>query len=346
MNDPCRPLGRREFLKDAAPVAALALGAAASSRRSRGASGDISTTGRKPEDLLAGEPAGGPSPSIQIGILLGTFGGTLEARLDAVKANGLESVQVSLDCAGLTDMPETIPPDVAARIRKAAADRGITIASVQGTFNMSHPDPERRRSGLRRLRTLVESCPALGVSKIHICTGTRNRESMWSPDPANKTPEAWNDMVSCVREATEIAAPARVVLAFEPEVNNVVDSASKARRLLDEVASPFLKVTMDAANLFHAGELPRMNEILDEAFALIGDDIVLAHAKDLDHDGDAGHVAAGTGKLDYARYVALLHRHRFPGPLLLHGLTEAQVPGCVAFLREKVARIDSPGTPI
>jgi sugar phosphate isomerase/epimerase len=149
-------------------------------------------------------------------------------------------------------------------------------------------------------------------------------------------------MAACVREATEIARRAGVVLAFEPEVNNVVDSAQRARRLLDEIGSPCLKVTFDAANLFHAGELPRMREVLDEAFALVGNDVVLAHAKDLDHDGDAGHKPAGHGKLDYDRYVALLHKYRFPGPLLLHGLTEAQVAGCVAFLREKIARLSSP----
>jgi sugar phosphate isomerase/epimerase len=130
-----------------------------------------------------------------------------------------------------------------------------------------------------------------------------------------------------------------VVLAFEPEVNNVVDSAQKARRLLDEMASPCLKVTIDPANLFHAGELPRMGEVLDEAFALVGKDVVLAHAKDLDHDGDAGHLAAGQGKLDYARYLSLLHTHRFQGPLLLHGLSAAQAPGCVAFLRQKLAAL-------
>jgi sugar phosphate isomerase/epimerase len=146
-------------------------------------------------------------------------------------------------------------------------------------------------------------------------------------------------MAACVREATAIARQAGVVLAFEPEVNNVVDSAQKARRLLDEVRSPHLKVTMDAANLFHTGELARMSEILDRAFELLGKDIVLAHAKDLARDGDAGHEAAGHGRLDYDRYIALLHAHGFRGPLLLHGLSEAQVPGCVAFLREKVARL-------
>jgi sugar phosphate isomerase/epimerase len=181
----------------------------------------------------------------------------------------------------------------------------------------------------------------LGASKIHLCTGTRDRGSLWRRHPDNDAPEAWRDMAACVREATDIARQTRVVLAFEPEVNNVVNSAQKARRLLDEMASPFLKVTIDPANLFHAGELPRMREILDEAFALVGKDIVLAHAKDLDHDGDAGHLAAGQGKLDYDRYLSLLRTYRFQGALLLHGLGAAQVPGCVAFLRQKLAGLPS-----
>jgi hypothetical protein len=64
-----------------------------------------------------------------------------------------------------------------------------------------------------------------------------------------------------------------------------------------------------------------MKEILDEAFALVGKDIVLAHAKDLDHDGEAGHKAAGRGVLEYDRYLALLRKYDFKGPLLLHGLS-------------------------
>ncbi len=277
---------------------------------------------------------------IQIGILLGTFAGpTLEARLDAAKANELECVQLSFDCAGLPAMPDEIPAELAERISREAKARGITIAAAQGTFNMSHPDAEHRKAGLRRLRVLAEACPKLGTTKIHICTGTRDRESMWRDHPENDSPGAWRDMVACCREAAEIARQTGVILGFEPEVNNVVDSAQKARRLLDEIGSPQLKVTIDPANIFHSGELPRMKEMLDQAFSILGKDIVMAHAKDLDHDGDAGHKAAGQGKLDYDRYLSLLHGCGFRGPLLLHGLNEAQVPGCVAFLREKLARL-------
>jgi sugar phosphate isomerase/epimerase len=284
-------------------------------------------------------PAKAAAPeSPQIGILLATFNtGTLEERLDAAKACGLTCAQMSMVCADLPEMPDQLPPDLPGRIRREAAARGIAIASVQGTFNMTHPDVEHRRTGLRRLRVLAEACPQIGTSFIHVCTGTRDRDNMWRRHPDNDSPQSWRDMVACMREATGIAREANVVLAFEPEVNNVVDSARKARRLLDEIGSPHLKVTMDAANIFHAGELPRMKEMLDEAFALVGKDVVLAHAKDLDHDGDAGHIPAGHGVLDYDRYVGLLRAYHVKGPLLLHGLTPAQVPGCMAFLRAKLA---------
>ena len=160
---------------------------------------------------------------------------------------------------------------------------------------------------------------------------------MWRYHPENGSPGSWRDMAACVREATDIARQANVVLALEPEVSNVVDSARKARRLLDEIGSPHLKVTMDPANLFHEGELPRMKEILDEAFALIGKDVVLCHAKDLDHDGEAGHKPAGYGVLDYDQYMSLLLKYKFKGPILLHGLTVEQVPGCLEFVRAKLA---------
>ena len=276
---------------------------------------------------------------MQIGIFTKVFPRpTLSEVLDAVAATGLRSVQFNMESVGLPVLPDVIAGDVTARIREDADCRGITIGSVQGTFNMSHPDPEFRRAGLRRLRTLAEACPRLGTRKIAICIGTRDPDDMWRNHPDNQSPEAWRDMYECVSEGVKIAEDSGLTLALEPEVNNVVDSARTARRLLDEIGSSGLKVTMDAANLFHAGELPRMAEVMNEAFALLGNDIVLAHAKDLRHDGDAGHEAAGQGLLDYGRYISLLRGCGFSGPLLLHGLHESQVAACVAFLREKLGR--------
>jgi len=217
----------------------------------------------------------------------------------------------------------------------------MTMAAISGHFNMIHPDVQVRLAGLRGLGVLASACERLGTSVITLCTGTRDRNSIWRRHPDNDSPEAWTDLVATMRQAVQIAEEYGVTLAFEPEVANVVDSARKARRLLDEMGSPYLKVTMDGANIYHAGELPRMREILDEAFALLGQDIALAHAKDLDRDGEAGHLAAGKGLLDYEHYLSLLNQLEYDVPLILHGLSEAELPGSLAFVRGKMQAVDA-----
>jgi sugar phosphate isomerase/epimerase len=274
---------------------------------------------------------------MQIGIMAKTFvRPTVEETLRAVAAHGLRHIQFSLTCAGVPDLPDRIAPELCERIGKETERLGIVMSAVSGTYNMAHPDPQERRLGLHRLRALASVCDRLGASVITLCTGTRDPGYMWRRHPDNDSPQAWNDMAASMREAVHIAEEHKVVLAFEPEVSNVVDSAAKARRLLDEVGSPHLKVVMDPANIFHKGELPRMREIIAEAFDLLGSDIALAHAKDLSRDGEAGHEAAGNGLLDYNQYLPLLAKAAPDVPLILHGLSEAQVPGCVAFLRAKL----------
>jgi sugar phosphate isomerase/epimerase len=239
--------------------------------------------------------------------------------------------------AGLPSLPQHIDPERCSGIRGAMARRGITMAAVSGTFNMGHPDAEHRRAGLERLGVLAAASPLLGTSVITLCTGTRDPQDMWRWHADNNSREAWLDLAETMGQALEIVDQAKVTLAFEPEVSNIVDSARKARKLLDEMRSTRLKVVMDAANLFHAGELPRMAEVLEEGFALLGGDIILAHAKDLSRDGEAGHEAAGFGLLDYELYLRLLHDSGFDGPVVLHGLDESQVPQCALFMREKLS---------
>ena len=277
---------------------------------------------------------------MEIGIFSKTFARpTLGAVLDAVADHGVHAVQFNLSCAGVGEMPATIAPDLCATIRQEMATRGIAMAAISGTFNMIHPNLAERQDGLRRLRTLAAACQDLGTSVITLCTGTRDTTSMWRDHPDNGSADAWRDLVVSMHEAAAIAAEYNVTMAFEPEVSNVIDSAQRARRLLDAIGSPRLKVVMDGANIFHTGELPHMTALLTEAFDLLGNDIALAHAKDLTEDGHAGNAAAGTGLLDYELYVRLLHDNGYKGALVLHGLSEAQTPGCIEFLRTRLAAV-------
>ena len=258
---------------------------------------------------------------------------TVEETLATVAGYGIGAVQFSLDCVpGLPALPDALTQDTRALVRQATAAAAVRLASVSGTYNMAHPDAAHRDAGARRLRAVIAACPALGADVVTLCTGTRDTSSMWRPHRDNGSPAAWRDLVASLAAVLPTAEASGVTLAMEPEVSNVVDSAARARRLMDELGSRHLRVCIDGANLFHEGELPRMPEILDEAFDLLGADIVLAHAKDLDHDGEAGNLPAGHGRLDYPRYLHLLKDSGFTGAVVLHGLSEAQVDACAAFL--------------
>lgn len=272
--------------------------------------------------------------NMRLGIFAYTFvRPTVEAVFDAIRAHGLKNTEWNYTAIGMQEVPATLDERLIEHIRTAAAERGITVDSVAGYTNLVDPEPERRRAALGRLCRLIRAAPAHGADKVALCTGSRDQRSMWRWNDANDDAGAWADLLRSLAACLEAAEESGVTLVFEPEVNNVVHTARKARQLLDELRSPRLKVVFDGANIYHRGELSRQQELLTEAIDLLGGDIALAHAKDIEQDGDAGHAAAGTGRLDFGHYLGELKRSGYRGSILLHGLEERQVAASVRFLQ-------------
>jgi sugar phosphate isomerase/epimerase len=183
---------------------------------------------------------------------LGTFAKTfirptLEDTLDEMKALELTQVQFNMSCLGLATLPDRLDESSCIWIARALAERGLKMAAVSGTFNLCDPNPSRLEHNLRRLDVLAAACRWLDTRIITICTGTRNAQDMWGWHPDNGKRATWNDLVDNVREAVKIADRHEVTLAFEPEINNVVDSVIKARRLLDEIDSRWPKRSTGSA---------------------------------------------------------------------------------------------------
>ena len=177
---------------------------------------------------------------MHVGLMGGTIRReTLSETLDAIVEHDVHHLQYHVP-AGLS----------LTEVRGELDARQITISALGGTYNMIDPDVEKRHAGLRMLRSVAEQCAPMGTSVITICTGSRDPDSMWRAHPDNNSAAAWRDLVVSMRQALEVAEEYEVTLAFEPEVANVIDSAQKARRLLDEMQSPYLKVCMDGANIF------------------------------------------------------------------------------------------------
>ena len=254
---------------------------------------------------------------------------TIEELFRAISSYGIKSVQFNLSCVGLETLPADVPCDLLPRVMSSAWDVNIELIAISGTFNMAHPDPSIRREGLKRLEILCEVARLLRIPVITLCTGTRDPIDMWRWHPENKSKEAWRDMVESLECGLHSAEKNDVFLAVEPENANVVNSASLARQLLDELQDPRLRIVIDPANLI----VPDVNQkkVLDESFDLLGTSIVIAHAKDRDHAFQP--CAAGKGIIDFPYYIRCLRGIRFAGSLVLHGLTEEEIESSLDFLR-------------
>ena len=275
----------------------------------------------------------------RLGIFAKTFPGNAPgAVLSAVAAAGYGAAHYNMACSGLAAMPDDIPAVTAKSIADAAAASGVTIVGVSGTWNMIHPDPAIRDTGMRRLDVLAKACSTIGTRLITLCTGTRDPDDQWRAHPDNATPEAWRALLAGMERAVVIAERYDVDLGIELELANVVDSAMKARELIDEIGSPRLKIVLDPANLAEVETPERRRAIVAGAIDVLADHIAMAHAKDRDARGDF--VAAGRGVIDFPHFLGALQTAGFSGPLVAHGLSAAEAPAAAAFLRRTASEAD------
>ena len=247
-----------------------------------------------------------------------------------MKERGFEAVQFAFSSIaeteftpnGQIEIPAVIPSAAIQAVRENAEKYGIPVEVINGTFNMAHPDRGIREEGIRRFEILCRAAKELGAKYISLCSGTRNADHLWSPHPDNDTQEAWNDMLDTVSRCTKIAEEYGITLAVESEASNIISTPERARRLMDTIGSPNLKMILDCANLFHAGEAHKENvcKTLEHACALYGDDIVLAHGKDIREGDGIDFCGTGLGIVDFAYTAALLEQYDFTGNMFLHGI--------------------------
>lgn len=277
---------------------------------------------------------------MQLGIFAKTFPGSdPKTVLEASSAAGFSGVAYNMVCSGLAAMPETISSEVASQVRQASKQTGQSIQSLSATYNMAHPDDTIRLRGSERLEVLAATAKAIGTNLLTLCTGTRNPEDQWKFHPANSGAEAWRDMLSSFERAVEIAEKHDVYLGVEPELANVVSDAKDAVRLIRDLDSDRVQIVLDPANQFERTSAEHQRNLVDEAIDLLGDRLVMAHAKDRSPDGIFA--TAGKGVIDFDHFIRALDAIGFKGPLVTHGLSADEATEVSDFLAARLAQMRS-----
>ncbi|MGN7150792.1 sugar phosphate isomerase/epimerase family protein [Arthrobacter sp. SAFR-179] len=274
---------------------------------------------------------------MEVGIFAKTFEAAgIEENMAAVAAAGITAVQYNLSIAGIPTVPEKVDADTIERIKSAAAANNVRLAAISGTFNAAHPNPAVRNTGISRFVELVRVSVELGIPVITLCSGSRDAEDMWRHHPDNATPEAWADSRDSLTRLAALAEDAGIVVAVEPEHTNVVSTADLARKMLDEIGSPALKIVFDAANILDTEDLSDTTTVpvIEAALETLGPDIALAHAKELVPGRRA--LAPGQGALPWKSILNGLASAGYTGALIMHGLPESEVSSGVDFLRQQL----------
>jgi sugar phosphate isomerase/epimerase len=271
---------------------------------------------------------------------------TPEELFDALAGLGFDCTQFNAACLGIPSLPDKINAALWSRAARAARSVGVRVVALSATFNLLDENKVRLTDNFRRLKVLAQGAALLGTDLLTLCSGTRNQHDMWTYHPQNRNAAAWQEMIDAMRRALEVAIEYDLNLGIEPEVANVISNATDGMRLMTELDSHRIRFVFDPANLYRPPANPRRDgHVITDALTLLGDRTAIAHCKDVAAPATKGtgnqhveklyaHVPAGTGILDYRHYLSELRRLAPAGvPLILHGLSEEQIPPSLAFIR-------------
>jgi sugar phosphate isomerase/epimerase len=256
-----------------------------------------------------------------------------------IRGYGFSQVQFDFASIGEEELPATIDPGLIDRIRRSLRENQLEIVAINGTFNMIHPDPDERRRGIERFPLLAAAARQLGCRILTLCTGTNDPDDMWRWHGDNGSEQSWQILQTVMTQLLPVAEQYEVYLGIETEASNVVSSPEQARRIIDEMQSPRLKIIMDCANLFPRQTASRANvaPMIRKAFDYLGSDIILAHGKDISESDEIVFASPGKGIIDYGLFLELLRQYDYQGGMLLHGIrSESEIPGCLAFIRSAI----------
>ena len=244
--------------------------------------------------------------------------------------------------------PATMTREELRRARDTFAAHGIAIVQSWGWQQpLVSPDEGRRREAAKTLGHAVRVAAELGAQSVLSGPGSRNPRGPWHPHRENHMQEAEDALVRSLSEVAGACEQYGVPIALECHVTSTLDSATRVRRVLDRVDSPWIKVSLDPVNFI--GDFPTLwdtTPLLHELFDTLGSAMVAAHIKDVyAEDRLVVHISEtvpGDGVLDFDTFLRRFEDLLPGGYGLVEHLPESLVPQAIAYVRKKLTELGLP----
>jgi sugar phosphate isomerase/epimerase len=247
-----------------------------------------------------------------IGVRAHDFGkSNVEELAEKISAKGFTSIQLALSKAiqGIDTGYNRLSPGLARYIGNTLARHNIQIAILGCYINPIHPDPETRQNSLGRFKEHLRYARDFGCSIVGTETGSINADCSYHPK--NDDPETFRQITQSISQLVAEAEKFGVIVGVEAVTTHTISNTAKMRMLIDAIQSNNLQVIFDPVNLLDPVNYQTQDGIIQSAFDLFGDRIVLLHAKDfVIENGQKKIVPPGEGLLHYEYLLKLLKTYK------------------------------------
>ncbi|MCI3924668.1 sugar phosphate isomerase/epimerase [Paenibacillus sp. TRM 82003] len=272
-----------------------------------------------------------------VGVLAHLFGSLPYRQLaEEVGASGFRHVQLALwKAVADVDFSRAgkLSPGLASDIGEQFERRGVRISVLGCYLHLFDRDLEKRRANVARFKELLRYSRSFGCSIVAAETGT-------NPD-GDYNDEDWAAMRATLEELAEEAERWGVFVGMEAAQGHLIGTAPELRRMLDEVPSSNIGVVIDPGNLLTRDNFARQDEVIEEAFRLLGDRIIAAHAKDRKMFGDElSTVSPGFGEMNYELYLKRLHEYKPFVDIVMEHASREEMPTSKSYIETIRRRIE------
>ena len=216
---------------------------------------------------------------------------------------------------------EALTPGFAMYLKNLFARNQVDIAVLGCYLNLANPNRQQLEKTVHRYMAHIRFASLLGCGVVGTETGAPNETYTYVPECHGE--EALQTFITNLRPVVRYAEQMGVILAIEPVWKHIVCNPAKARRVLDEIASPNLQIILDPVNLLDISNYKEQTAIVEEAVELLGPDVAMVHLKDyVVEDGKLKSVGCGFGQMDYTAVLKFM-KERKP---FIHATLEDTTP--------------------
>ena len=272
---------------------------------------------------------------MQIGIRLhDSAKAPIEERLKNVREQGFTCAHIALSKMfedRKYSSESALTPGYAMYLKKLFAANNLDIAVLGCYLNLANPNPEQLKAIQKKYEANIRFASFLGAGVVGTETGAPNEAYKY--EPACRSKEALDAFIRGLEPVIEYAEEMGVVVAIEPVAKHIVYDEKRAREVLKTIASPNLRIILDAVNLLDLSNYREQEDVVKRAIDELHEEIAVVHIKDYIVENDTlVSVGAGKGRMNYDALLSFIAREK----PFIHATLENTTPDTAVASRELI----------